>query len=157
MTRLAKLPFLLALLACARFAVAQGTLGELLDAGARKLSVEEFQKELVQRLIVGPSPTRGTLELIYGSNGVVQGIGTPAPNAPTVARETQILGQWTIGENGTVCTSMRISSQPGGSLGMTGGYFPPRCQFWFKLGDMYFLSDSDTDRSMKVLSRTLKQ
>ena len=37
------------------------------------------------------------------------------------------------------------------------GHLPPRCQFWFKLGDTYFLSDSDTDRSAKVLSRTIKQ
>ena len=39
----------------------------------------------------------------------------------------------------------------------TGVVLPPRCQFSFKLGDKYFLSDSDTDRSAKVLSRTIKQ
>jgi hypothetical protein len=33
---------------------------------------------------------------------------------------------------------------------------PPRCQYWFKLGDVYFLADSDTDRRAKVLRRTLK-
>ena len=32
-----------------------------------------------------------------------------------------------------------------------------RCQVWFKLGDVYFISDSDWDRRTKVLSRTLKQ
>ena len=32
----------------------------------------------------------------------------------------------------------------------------PRCQFWFQLGDTYYLSDSDSDRYAKVLPRKLK-
>jgi hypothetical protein len=34
---------------------------------------------------------------------------------------------------------------------------PQHCQFWFKLGDVYFISDSDSDRHAKVVRRTLKQ
>jgi hypothetical protein len=35
--------------------------------------------------------------------------------------------------------------------------FAPRCQVWFKHGEQYFLSDSDTDRRARVLLRTVKQ
>jgi hypothetical protein len=152
----ATVPAMMGLIMWTSLAWAQGTVGELLDAGARKLSVDEFKQELLQRLIVGPSPIRGTLEVIYASSGVIQGIAT-APSAPNIAREVQIVGAWTTGENGTVCTSMRISSQPGGSVGGMAGWLPPRCQVWFKLGEKYFVSDSDDDRSAKVLSRTIKQ
>ena len=34
---------------------------------------------------------------------------------------------------------------------------PTRCQYWFKLGDKYFFADSDTDRSARSWSRTIKQ
>jgi hypothetical protein len=33
---------------------------------------------------------------------------------------------------------------------------PRRCQYWFKVGDRYFLSDSDTDRQARVFARTIK-
>ena len=34
---------------------------------------------------------------------------------------------------------------------------PYRCQFWFKHVEQYFLSDSDSDRRTRVLSRTVKR
>jgi hypothetical protein len=40
---------------------------------------------------------------------------------------------------------------PGGEVNL-----PLRCQVWFKNDGQYFLSDSDWDRSAKVLKRTLK-
>lgn len=54
-----KLALGVALLLCAPLAGAQTNLGELLDAGAKQLSTEEFRQELVQRTIVGPTPTGG--------------------------------------------------------------------------------------------------
>jgi hypothetical protein len=50
-----------ALLLCAPICIAQSNLGELLDAGGRMLSPDEFKQELVQRLVVGPTPTGGLL------------------------------------------------------------------------------------------------
>jgi hypothetical protein len=161
MLRLANLPLVLGLLVWAPFVVAQSTLGELLDTGARKLSADEFKQELVQRVIVGPSPTRGSLEVIYTTNGQVAGLGRAPTGTSISSDELRIQGEWTIDGDARVCTSMRFSFPSGGwhVIGAGGGvgYLPPRCQFWFKLGDTYFLSDSDSDRSAKVLSRTLKQ
>src|SRR5215467_247466 len=65
-----------AFLLFASFAAAQKNLGELLETGGKKLSPEEFKEELVQRVIVGPTPTGGTLEVIYTSKGTIQGRGT---------------------------------------------------------------------------------
>ena len=130
-------------------AVSQANLGELLDAGARKLSTEEFKQELVQRVLVGPTPSGGNLEVIYAHSGVIQGLGTfrewavPAP----------ISGEWTTDDKGRICTSMRI----GGGGGNPGVMLPPRCQFWFKHGEQYFISDFDSDRRARVLRRTVKQ
>jgi hypothetical protein len=54
-------------------AMAQRTLGDLLDAGAKPLTAKEFRDEVVQRLVVGPTPTGGNMELLYTVGGGVQG------------------------------------------------------------------------------------
>jgi hypothetical protein len=130
-------------------AAAQSNLGELLDGGAKKLSAEEFRQEVVQRVIVGPTLSGGSLEVMYASNGVIQGQGTYG--TITLA---PISGEWTIDDNARICTSMRI----GGGSGTGGGVaLPSRCQFWFKHAEQYFFSDSDSDRRARVLRRTVKQ
>jgi len=126
------------------FAWGQATLGAVLDAGAKRMSPADFEAQIVQRVLVGPSPSGGELEIMYASNGTVQGTGRhPTFSGIPVAG---IGGEWKI-ENERACSSMRIGGIP----------LPYRCQIWFKLGDKYFVSDSDTDRSAKVLSRTIKQ
>jgi hypothetical protein len=142
------LPLAFALLLGAPFAVAQSNLGELLDAGAKKLSTEEFKEEVVQRVIVGPTATGGNLEVMYAHSGVIAGRGAAVPGANSVL--APISGEWTTDDNGRVCTSMRIGSNPGLML-------PPRCQFWFKYTEEYFFSDSDSDRRARVFRRTVKQ
>ena len=63
----------------------------------------------------------------------------------------QVSGDWTVDESEKICTAMKIGSANG-----TITILPSRCQFWFKLGDAYFLSDLDSDRRAKVLRRTFK-
>ena len=150
MLRPVKLPLVLGILMCAPFAVAQTNLGELLDAGAKKMSPQEFEEQLVQRMVVGPTATGGSLEVMYAASGVVVGVG----RAPRFTMAARISGEWKFDDSSRVCSSMRMGSS---DLTFTGVVLPPRCQFWFKLNDKYFLSDSDSDRSAKVLSRTLKQ
>ena len=152
-----RLLFGFALLLWAPLAVAQNNLGELLDAGAARLSPEVFTEEVVQRLIVGPTATGGRLELMYTANGMVQGAGSFRDSGPTTLAAAPINGEWTIGDNGRICTSMRIGNSAGGPGNVSGVYLPSRCQFWFKLAEQYFFSDSDSDRSARVFRRTLKQ
>jgi hypothetical protein len=126
---------------------AQSTLGELLNSGAKKLTVDDFKEEVVQRILVGATNSGGTLEMIYARTGVIDGRGSGVSGANIMA---PVSGTWTTADNGTVCTSMRIGVNPGIML-------PPRCQFWFKLADAYFVSDSDSDARTKVLRRAIKQ
>ena len=42
-------------------------------------------------------------------------------------------GEWRIDTEGRICSSMRINR-------MSATVLAPRCQFWFKLGDTYYLS-----------------
>jgi hypothetical protein len=149
MTLSAKLRLGMVLVLWVPLAAAQSNLGELLDAGAKKLSVEEFKEELVQRVIVGPTAFgQGFLELMYANNGEIQGLGN---QPPTVMSPQPIRGEWTADDNGRICTSMQI--------GPAFGYvsLPRRCQFWFKNAGQYFYSDSDSDRHARVFRRTLKQ
>jgi hypothetical protein len=123
------------------------SVGELLDAGAKKISAEEFKRDVVQRILTGPTPTGGSLELMYMTDGMVQGRGTLSPSPLTAP---QLAGEWTVDEVQRVCTAMRIGGI-GGGVAPTN--LPARCQVWFKLGDAYFIADSDTDRRAKVLRR----
>ena len=150
----AKLRLGTGLLLWAPLAAAQSNLGALLDAGAKKLSAEEFREEVVQRVVVGPTATGGSLEVMYANSGVIQGVGTFSGSSLFAP----ISGDWKIDDTGRICTSMRIGagSQYAGAAQM-GVMLPPRCQIWFRYKGQYFLADSDSDRSAKVLPRTLKQ
>ena len=153
--RVAVLLAAIALAVPASSVTAQDSLGPILDAGARLLSPDEFKQELTQRMIVGPTPTGGTIELIYAPSGIVVGHGSaPAKFAATDPAQstTRITGEWTIGGNGAVCTVLRVQYR----WSMSSMTMAPRCQYWFKSGDRYFLSDSDIDRQAKVLVRTIK-
>jgi hypothetical protein len=136
-----------AFLLSAPCAIAQSNVGQLLDMGAQKLTTEQFKEELVQRVIVGPTATEATLELIYASTGAIQGRAFTPQEAQTFANLPPIDGDWTVGENGSICTRMTIGKAS----------LPYRCQFWFKYADHYFLADSDSDRRARVLRRDLKQ
>jgi hypothetical protein len=88
---------------------------------------------------------------MYAVNGSIQGGGTTTWGLGT---DTQIEGSWRVDERDRICFNMRHA----GGRGPAGGdYLPPSCQFWYRLGDLYFVADSDSDRRGKVLQRTLKQ
>lgn len=52
-------PALLLLLLAAPVALAQTTLGELLDGGAARVSGEAFKRDVVQQVLIGTTPTGG--------------------------------------------------------------------------------------------------
>ena len=146
MTLPTKLRLGFALLLCAPICIAQSNLGELLDAGAKVLSAEEVKRDLVQHVIVGPMASGGSLEMMYLTDGSIQGVGR-SPLFPFSQPNAPILGRWNIDDKDRLCATMRIGEIP----------LAARCQFWFKYDQKYFLSDSDWDRSAKVLPRTVKQ
>ena len=81
MLRPSNLPLMLGLLVWAPLVVAQSTLGELLDTGAKVMSADEFKNEVVgQRVVAGPTATGGTLEVMYVGNGAGRGHGNTSPS-----------------------------------------------------------------------------
>src|SRR5436309_5538549 len=106
-----KLLSALALLLWAQLAMAQNNLGELLDAGATRLSPEAFKEEVVQRVIVGRTTTGGEIEVMYARTGVIQGIGNYQQLAPV--HIVGVSGEWTLDDNGRVCTAMQIGGGGG--------------------------------------------
>ena len=140
---------LVALLLLVPSAVAQNNLGELLDAGAKRLSAEEFRQEVVQRTIVGATTTGGRMEMMYASSGMIKGDNNLYTGSPQsdIQNFGPIDGVWNIDDSGRTCTSMVI--------GRT--FLPLRCQFWFKYKEDYFIADSDSDRHARVFRRTVKQ
>ena len=137
----------LALLLLVPFAVAQSNLGELLEAGARKLSAEDFRQEVTQYILVGDVPAGGRMELMYASSGVIKGVSNLMTGVPQNPVGGQIDGVWNIDDSGRICTSMVVGKT----------FLPFRCQFWFKYKEDYFIADSDSDRNARVLRRTVKQ
>ena len=143
----------LALLLLASVAHGQTNLGDLLDAGANRLSAEQFKREVVQRTIVGPTPTGATIEIMYAANGTIHGLGPPAGRPQSLYAILPIAGEWTIDATGRICTAFQSSEQHGGSVPIK----PVSCQAWFKLREQFWLSDSDSDRSAKVFPRKPKE
>jgi hypothetical protein len=144
-----QLPSGFALWFVASLAIAQTSLGNLLDGGATRLSSEEFRRELVGRPMEGPTPTAQRLEVVYLGNGEIRGVGTATMlgGAGGGAQTFDIQGSWTIDGSERICTSMLLGR---------GVSLPPRCQFWYKYDNDYFFSDSDSDRSARVVRRTVK-
>lgn len=141
----------LALLLLVPSAVAQKNLGELLDAGAKKLSVDEFKQEVVQRSMRGQTASGEVdMEIMYIPNGTIQGKIEGVRQGPMYQ---PVSGDWTTDAEGRVCTSM-LAARGGVNFPTP---LPTRCQYWFKYKDDYFVADSDYDRSGKVLRRTVKQ
>lgn len=145
----------IAFLSMPPLATAQSNLGEALDAGATRVSAEEFRRDVVQRTIIGVTPTGGIFEIVFTGNGAISGAGTASRYSPV---QTGISGEWRIDDRDRICTSMRAASgQIGGGPQQSPSLnLPTRCQFWFKAGEQYLLSDSDSDRQERVAQRAVK-
>src|SRR5262245_58540621 len=131
---------------------AQSTLGELLDGGAKRLTPADFKRDVVQRTLVGPTNTGAPLEVMYTANGSIAGVGgNPLDTSGSYRQNVPVSGTWAIDEIERVCTAMQIAPSQGGVT-----VLQQRCQYWFKLGETFYISDSDTDRHAKVLRRSIK-
>ena len=139
----------LTLLMPASIAAAQMNLGELLDAGGKRISGQEFRQDLVGRSIVGPGAAGNVLDVVYLDSGEIRGVGSNTMMggafAPNVNYEVR--GSWKIDEPQRICATMVVGTV----------VLPSRCQYWYRFDQQYFLSDSDSDRSARVLRRTVKR
>jgi hypothetical protein len=124
-------------------AVAQSTLGELLDAGGKKLSKEEVRTVLSGARVTGPSTTGAATEYTYKADGSFSG------NLKTSADwATGVVGTWSVDESGKLCARWTLTKN---SKGFDG------CFFYFANRDQYYLSESDSNRASPVYKRTINK
>jgi hypothetical protein len=140
----------LAVLSGGTHAFAQTRLGELLDAGAKPVSAEEFQREVVQQPLYGPLDSGVNVELVYTARGALEGAGAPG-RFGYVDETFELRGTWKIGNRDAVCAAVVLEGPT------IRANYPPRCRFWFRLGDRYYVSDSDSDRQARVLVRSVRR
>jgi hypothetical protein len=131
---------------------AQLKFGQVLDSGATKLSADEFTQQVVGRYLEGPARSGlGSVEIVYLNGGVLRGSGSgfpsPAGGALGGGATYAIEGTWTIDERGRVCETTRIG----------GMVLAPRCQWWFRQSEKYYVTDSDWDRSAYATIRMVKK
>lgn len=137
-------------------------LGQLLAAGGKLVSPQQFKDEVVQRVSVGILASGATVEVIHTTSGTVAGsllyggdrqfntVGSQSGRGLGTPQNWPVSGTWTIDDSERICVTLQIYNSQSSSI------LPKRCQFWFKLGDRYYVSDSDEDRSAKLLVRVFK-
>ena len=140
----------LATLVASTLATAQSRLGELLDAGAQRLTVERFQKEIVQRTLQGPLEPGVNVEVVYTSQGTVEGAGSGGAFSYSAEWAVQVRGTWSVGENDSICVTFVLD---GPTIRAS---YRRRCQFWFSQGARYFVTESTSDRAARVLPRMVR-
>jgi hypothetical protein len=137
-----------ALLLATASADAQTTLGALVDAGGERLSPKQFREEVVQRQLNGPLASGFNLQFVYTSRGSLEGAGSGGAASFGAEWAADVRGTWKFGDNGTVCTSVVLDGPT------IRANFPPRCQYWYRLRDRFYVAESDTDRRARVLPRS---
>jgi hypothetical protein len=129
-------------------AVAQGTLGGLLDAGAEKMSKQEVLDTVIGAMISGPTPSGGNVEITYKADGTYSGSYQGWAGARGAGKEGGIFGKWTLQENGKLCEEGR-----GGADKEIA-----RCMYFYRIGDqLYEINGPALNRSAVALKRTAKR
>jgi hypothetical protein len=123
-------------------ALAQNTVGEMLDAGGKKLSKEEVVAAMVGANISGPTMTGGQLQLDYKADGTFAG-NIQEPQGGNGG----MFGTWTVDDSGLLCAQYTITM--GNQQGKS-------CVLFFRQADQYYVAFTD-DRGARLLKRTIKK
>jgi hypothetical protein len=126
-------------------ALAQNNLGELLDMGGKKLSKQEAVAALSGANSSGETPGGAVVQSDYKEDGTYAGSFT----SPQNKRNGSTYGKWTVDDTGKVCID--------GTLRLYEVQPQKGCVFYFKNGDQYYISTSDSDRGVLVSKRAIKK
>ncbi len=138
-----KLMILVTTMWSATSALAQSSVGELLDGGATKLNRDELNALLPGATLTGLNYAGGEITSKYRQDGTLAGRAA-ITSGPMIGRTTGIVGTWAVADDGKLCTD--LSTQFGSRQ---------TCWYLFKLGDRHFLAESDSDRAASILQRTI--
>ena len=122
---------------------AQSTLGDLLDAKARKLSGDEFKAAVVGKTIAGPTTGGSSIDGTYAASGGYSG----AVSRP--GWSSGVTGSWTAEPGGKVCADLTV---------LANNRQLRSCVHFWKLGEAYYMSnsESDSDRGVEVFKRDIR-
>jgi hypothetical protein len=127
------------------YALAQNNLGELIDMGGKKLSKEQVAAALSAANVSGQTRDGALFQSDYKADGTYAGSFV----SPQNKRNGSTYGQWTVDDTGKVCID--------GSIRLYQVQPQKSCLFYFKNGDQYYISPSDSDRSAFVAKREIKK
>lgn len=136
-SRIASFVSLTLLAAVGLTAGAAEDLGSILDGGGKKLSADEFKSEIVGKN-VGGQGNNGPWRREHRADGALGGSVTGRGGSPL-----SMNGNWTVDDGGKVCVKYTY-----GPRKLEEAF----CTFYFKQGDQYFVSRSDSDRSQKAIA-----
>ena len=124
-------------------ALAQNTVGEVLDAGGKKLSKDEVVGAIVGGNISGPTRTGGQAQLNYKADGTFAGTIQSSQG-----KNGGMFGTWTVDDSGQACVEYTLTIF-GSQQGKT-------CSFFFRQADQYYVAETD-DRGSLLMRRTIKK
>jgi hypothetical protein len=125
--------------------LAQNNVGELFDMGGKKLSKEEAVAALSGATLSGESGQGSVFQSDYKADGTYSGSFV----SPQNKRNGTTYGKWTVDDTGKVCID--------GSIRLYEVQPQKVCLFYFKNGDQYYISTSDSDRGASVSKRAIKR
>jgi len=124
-------------------ALAQKSLGDLLDGGAKKLSKEAVQSAISGAQISGTSTTGAATDYHYTADGKFSG-NLRALDGMT----TGTVGTWKVDDSGRLCAEWTLVKNSKRFKG---------CGFLYAKADQYYYVESDSDRSAKIYKQVIKK
>jgi hypothetical protein len=134
---------------CSGAAMAQSTLGELLDAKAEKLGKDDVQATIVGGTVSGPIPGNMNIEVVYKADGSYTGTYQNPSGGQGGGRAGGFFGKWTLSDDGKFCTE---------GVGGTGKAVGS-CGFFFRLDGQLYIAygSSDANRALAAYKRSVKR
>ena len=124
-------------------ALAQSSLGDLLDGGAKKLSKDAVKSTFSGTRVSGKAVSGADTEYDYKSDGYFSG------NLKTSdGWNSGAVGKWTVDESGKFCAEWTLTVN---SKRFNG------CGFLYAKGDELYYVESDSDRAAKIYKRVVKK
>jgi hypothetical protein len=124
-------------------AMAQSTLGDLLDGGAKKLSKDAVKSTFGGAHVSGKSVTGADTEYDYKADGYLSG-NLKATDGWT----TGSVGNWTVDESGRLCAEWTLTINSKRFKG---------CGFLYAKGDELYYVESDSDKTAKIYKWVVKK
>ena len=124
-------------------ALAQNSLGDLLDGGAKKLPKDAVKSTLSGAHVSGKAVSGADTEYVYKPDGYFSG------NLKTSdGWSSGTVGSWTVDESGQLCSEWTLTVNSKKFKG---------CGFLYAMGDELYYVESDSDKTAKIYKRVVKK